>query len=186
MTPAKLSLLALTVTLALSGCSSVKRELGIARNSPDEFVVVKRAPLTLPPEYVLRPPLTPDEARANSETVKAAETAVLGEDKKKQTLKTTKSDSALLDKIGSTSADPDVRRRIEEENGYLALENRTLGDRLIFWKDAEPSLDKAPESIVDSKAESARIKETQQTGTPVNEGKVPTIERKKSTIEKLF
>ncbi len=53
----------LTAILALSGCSDVKQELGVGRNSPDEFMVVKRAPLTLPPDYTLRPPSDPSEAQ---------------------------------------------------------------------------------------------------------------------------
>ncbi|MCP4354402.1 MAG: DUF3035 domain-containing protein, partial [Proteobacteria bacterium] len=35
-----------TLVIALSACTSMKKELGIARNSPDEFTVIKRAPLT--------------------------------------------------------------------------------------------------------------------------------------------
>ena len=44
------------IALFVSGCSQMREELGLNRNSPDEFTVVKRAPLTLPPEYNLRPP----------------------------------------------------------------------------------------------------------------------------------
>ena len=40
-----------SVVLLLGACSGVKEELGLTRNSPDEFTVVKRAPLTLPPEW---------------------------------------------------------------------------------------------------------------------------------------
>ena len=47
---------ALAAALSLSACADMKKELGIGRNSPDEFMVVKRAPLTLPPDDDLRPP----------------------------------------------------------------------------------------------------------------------------------
>ena len=42
--------------LALSGCSDAKEQLGLTRSAPDEFAVVKRAPLAMPPDYTLRPP----------------------------------------------------------------------------------------------------------------------------------
>ena len=40
----------LSGSLLLAACDSVKRQVGVGRHSPDEFAVVKRAPLTLPPE----------------------------------------------------------------------------------------------------------------------------------------
>lgn len=40
---------------SLSACSGVKKTLGIEKSAPDEFLVTSRAPLTLPPEYDLRP-----------------------------------------------------------------------------------------------------------------------------------
>lgn len=44
--------------LALAGCSqgSVQNVLGLGKRSPDEFAVVKRAPLIIPPDFDLRPP----------------------------------------------------------------------------------------------------------------------------------
>jgi len=48
--------MALTVVFAsLSACSGVKKTLGLENSAPNEFLVSTRAPLTLPPEYDLRP-----------------------------------------------------------------------------------------------------------------------------------
>ncbi|HEV2188719.1 MAG TPA: DUF3035 domain-containing protein [Stellaceae bacterium] len=44
------------VTVALSGCSDFKKVVGIEKTSPDEFAVESRAPLTIPPDFDLRPP----------------------------------------------------------------------------------------------------------------------------------
>lgn len=35
----------------LCGCSLSKTKMGLAKESPDEFMVMSRAPLSLPPEY---------------------------------------------------------------------------------------------------------------------------------------
>ena len=43
-------------TLLLPGCSDLKRSIGLERTSPDEFDVESRAPLTMPPDFELRPP----------------------------------------------------------------------------------------------------------------------------------
>jgi hypothetical protein len=40
----------------LAGCSDARQAMGLGKRAPDEFTVVKRAPLSLPPEYALRPP----------------------------------------------------------------------------------------------------------------------------------
>jgi hypothetical protein len=44
--------------LQLGGCSrgTVQDALGMSKRSPDEFAVVRRAPLIVPPDYDLRPP----------------------------------------------------------------------------------------------------------------------------------
>lgn len=40
----------------LSGCSDFKQMVGLDQPMPDEFAVEARAPLTIPPEFNLRPP----------------------------------------------------------------------------------------------------------------------------------
>jgi hypothetical protein len=40
----------------LSACTDFKRAIGIEKTSPDEFAVEQRAPLTIPPDFDLRPP----------------------------------------------------------------------------------------------------------------------------------
>src|SRR3954452_14114804 len=42
----------------LSGCSSnqLSRTFGLTRDAPDEYTVTTRAPLSMPPDYNLRPP----------------------------------------------------------------------------------------------------------------------------------
>jgi hypothetical protein len=42
--------------ILLGGCSNWKQTLGIEPTSPDEFAVESRAPLTIPPDFNLRPP----------------------------------------------------------------------------------------------------------------------------------
>ena len=42
--------LAVITLLVLGGCTGVKDKLGLAKQSPDEFMVMSRAPLSLPPD----------------------------------------------------------------------------------------------------------------------------------------
>ena len=45
----------LIIMLALGACGITKEKLGLGKNVPDETMVSTRKPLSLPPEYDLRP-----------------------------------------------------------------------------------------------------------------------------------
>src|SRR5258708_36789013 len=63
----------------LSGCPDIRRVVGMDRVGPDEFAVESRAPLTIPPEYDLRPPQPgaprPQEASSADKARKVIDTA---------------------------------------------------------------------------------------------------------------
>jgi hypothetical protein len=176
------------IILSVSACGPVKKELGIDRNSPDEFMVVKNTPLTLPPDYTLRPPLNPDEAAtaAANNAASAAQTALIGESPATSTQKSA-SDAVLLDKLGAAAADPEIRQKIDADNGYISLKNRSVADQLIFWNDeTAPVTEDTPTSVVDPAAEAARLKKNKAAGKPLNEGNIPVIEKKNGALGKIF
>lgn len=174
---------ALAAVLALAGCQGVKEQLGVGRNSPDEFTVIKRAPLTLPPDYSLRVPST-GTAPAAAIASNQAKTIVLGSSA--DAAAAGSAEEALLRRMGADHARADIREVISEENGFIALDNRKALDKLMFWSDKDPGDADIPVSKVDSKKEAERLKKAQEEGKPVNSGDVPVIEPKKSTIDKIF
>lgn len=174
----------LAATVLTAGCQSVKQQLGVGRHSPDEFTVVKRAPLTLPPDYTLRAPSTgmaPAAAIASNQ----AKTILLGDDMAAEAAAGS-ADQQMLARMGANRADPAIRDKISEENGFIALENQKVVDKLMFWEDAEPKDEDLPASQVDAAKEAARLKANKQSGQPVTEGDTPVIEKKQGTIDKLF
>jgi Protein of unknown function (DUF3035) len=50
------AVLCLAGAAMLGGCGELKTAMGLNPNSPDEFAVESRAPLSMPPEFNLRPP----------------------------------------------------------------------------------------------------------------------------------
>ena len=46
----------LLLALSLSSCTSFKKTLGMEKDVPSEFLIEKRDPLTLPPDYNILPP----------------------------------------------------------------------------------------------------------------------------------
>jgi len=79
--PYRPTLLVLLPALALlAGCGEeMKKSFGLGKNAPDEFAVVRRAPLSLPPDFALRPPqpgaIRPQEGTATDQ----ARSTVLGQ-----------------------------------------------------------------------------------------------------------
>lgn len=79
--PNRLNLILVLPALALlAGCGEeMRKSFGLGKNAPDEFAVVRRAPLSLPPDFALRPP-QPGAVRPQEGTVTdQARSTVLGQ-----------------------------------------------------------------------------------------------------------
>ena len=63
---AKVLLVAAAATVT-GACSGVQEQFSLTSEPPDEFMVVTRAPLAIPPDYALRPP-QPGQARPQEGT----------------------------------------------------------------------------------------------------------------------
>jgi len=122
---------------ALGGCQSASHALGLAKVTPDEFRVVSKAPLTLPPDYALRPP-APGEPRAQElEPQSAAREALLGE---RQAEVRSDGEKLLVAKAGGDKADPLIRYVVDDEFGSIAHKDKSFADWVMFWKKGQPAV----------------------------------------------
>ena len=174
------------VALALSGCSDARKAIGLDRNTPDEFTVVSRAPLTMPPDMRLAPPRPGARGPQDATSAQLAASSVFGGASRTATASkasgkpASQGESVLLGKAGA--AEPGIRNRVDQETSALIVADKRWIDTLLFWQKQEQ-----PYQIVDPKKESQRLREAQAQGKPVNDGTVPTIERKrKAPLEGLF
>src|SRR5258708_15075465 len=173
--------LAVTAALGLSACDSggLRRSLGLESRGPDEFTVVNRPPLDLPPDFGLRPP-TPGAGRPNEKPVgEQAKQTVLGASGRavKMIAGRTAGESALLRQAGAVDLDTAIRETVNRESAQLAAADRSLTDRLIFWRPPPP-----PGTVVDPTAEQQRLRENAALGKPATEGETPIIQRKRRGI----
>src|SRR5437762_1614075 len=98
--------------VALTACSgnTVKTTLGLDRAAPDEFRVVSRPPLSVPPQFELKPPSATASAPNQLPADKQAQSVVLGSGKPvAETKAGTSAESAFLKRAGADTADPKVR-----------------------------------------------------------------------------
>jgi hypothetical protein len=174
--------------VGMTGCDNPKRVLGLEREAPDEFAVVTRAPLSLPPEYSLTPP-NPGAPRPQEGTTRDQARRVItgtpdlpGAAGQGMPGGITPGEQALLTRAGTDQAIPDIRRVVDEETSALAAESEGFADRLLFWREPVPY-----GTEVDAAAESRRLRENQALGRPPTTGASPTIERRqKGILEGLF
>jgi len=116
-----------TVVIALSACSGTKEQLGLTRQAPDEFSVVKRAPLEMPPDYTMRPP-SPGADRPQEEAVEEqAREVVFGREKDdKKSVQTTSAEALILQQTGGANADPSIRETVDHETNVLEPESKPV------------------------------------------------------------
>jgi hypothetical protein len=192
---AAIALLTLTLLSACAG-GSVQNALGLGKRSPDEFAVVSRAPLVVPPDFDLRPPrpgearplvgTAGDQARATllGEAPAAAERPALAA----QPLDPVSSagQQALLGEAGGGNVDPEIRRRIAQENQSLATVEQAMFTKLLKWREPD-----ALGAVVDAPAEAERLLANRVSGRPLTTGDTPTVVQRRQSplgalVEKVF
>jgi hypothetical protein len=130
------AMVALALTGAgLAGCGTVNGALGNNKLAPDEFRVVTKAPLVVPPEYALRPP-TPGEPRPQElQPESQARQALLGQ---RETVQRSEGELLLANKAGAEKADPLIRYVVDDQYGDLAHKEKPFADRVMFWRKGQP------------------------------------------------
>ena len=157
---AVLSVLAVS-TLALSACGSVRQGMGLTKVVPDEFVTVSTAPLTVPPEYGLRPPAPGQPRPQELAPESAARQILLGQ---RQAVTRTGGEQALVAQAGADRADPLARYVVDDEFGDLAHKEESWANRIMFWRKNDPATQTATVSqtaegarTIDANSEHARM-----------------------------
>lgn len=133
MSPTRAATLAALAALGLgaSGCGVLQRSVGAAKVTPDEFRIVTKAPLVVPPEFALRPPAPGEPRPQELAPESAARTALLG---RAQAANRTQGEQLLVAKAGAAQADPLIRYVVDDEFGDLAHKDKSWADRIMFWR----------------------------------------------------
>jgi len=145
----------------LAGCQSASKALGMTKVTPDEFRVVTKAPLVLPPDYSLRPPAPGEPRPQELQPESAARQALLGE---RRSEVRSQGEKLLVTKAGADKADPLIRYVVDDEFGAVAHKDRGFADWVMFWRKGQPATDPAPTpganipAPVDAAAEATRIR----------------------------
>lgn len=163
--------------LSMTGCEQTKEQFDFSKKAPDEFAVVRRAPLEMPPDYSIRAPQPGAPRPQELSATDMARNAVLGEDAQKAIAKensVSQGEAVLLQKSGATAASPAIRAQVDKETAEI-IEEETPGidtlKKMVGQNPAEPATE-----LVDPTAEANRIKQNKVQGKPLSTGKTPQIE----------
>ncbi|MDX2094941.1 MAG: DUF3035 domain-containing protein [Alphaproteobacteria bacterium] len=188
--------------LLLAACEdgAVRNTLGLNRPAPDEFTVVSRPPLSLPPEFTLRPP-RPGEAPRGIATDEQARALLTGkpatQTRDAEALDAPATDTAvapvlrndtlseganrLLTRAGATTADESIRSKLTED-AATPPDTSTATSLVDALNGAEKN-----EPTVDAAKEAERLRSNKDAGKPVTEGAVPEEKpKKRSLIDRIF
>lgn len=152
---------------ALSGCG-LGSVLSNEKKPPDEFAVVTKAPLVIPPDYALKPPRpgarrpqenTPAEIASQS-VFNVREPEPVSEDGK------SRGEMLILKATGADQVDSSIRREVDAETIALQKKSNSFTNQIMFWQDGG-----APGKIIDPAVERERMIERDAVPRPV-----PTID----------
>ena len=173
---------AVVAALGLTACTSTRKALGMNKVTPDEFRVVTKAPLVVPPDYALRPPAPGKPRPQELQPESVARNALLGQ---REAEARTDGEKLLVAKAGADKADPLIRYVVDDEFGDVAHKEKSFADRVMFWRGDNKVSGETPAVVadntptpIDAAAEDARI-------AALTGGKPVVIQREQSHKIKL-
>ena len=168
----KVYIISISIFFLLYGCGGIKEKVGLIKKAPDEFQVYKKKPLSVPPNFDLRPP-------SDGEIVKDEdnneEILFSNEDKKDENL--TLSDEILLIAIGEKNTEKNIRKTLNEDNSIEEVDKSIIDKILDFDITQKVKVNDGKEEI-DAEKEKERIEKLEK------EGKIIKVENQAIIIEK--
>lgn len=183
MAPFRILCAAALLPLVLSGCSGgdMTRTFGLNRDAPDEFQVTTSAPLSMPPDFTLRPP-RPGAPRPQEITPRqGAEIAMVPQAAMGSSASESAGQEAIVAAAGP-AAPADIRNKIDAD-AAMAATDHSFADTLMFWQAPE---DKSV--VVDPQREAQRLRSNSALGRAPTAGDTAIIQRPKSDslIDSIF
>ena len=105
--------------LVLNACSAISDSLGANKYPPDEFAVVAKTPLIIPPDFNMQPPGIGNPQAREVDTSELAMRAMFPEPEAAPSGTASPAEFQLLQSSGATQAGPDARSNLEPSNNVV-------------------------------------------------------------------
>tara|TARA_Y100001001_G_C8002583_1_gene306832 strand:+ start:1626 stop:2201 length:576 start_codon:yes stop_codon:yes gene_type:complete len=183
----KFALCAVSISL-LSACSGgIAKTLGIkGQSSPDEFKIVKHAPLEIPATLDLPKPQPGMQRPQEVSPQENVQRTLFGNNQTSQTSPVSEAantnmnasstdrslDESFMRKLGATQTDANIRQKLDEEYGTVGQHQVPVVKKIIHF----PNNSENPvSSVVNAPKEAERLQSQIEKGAPLNEGDVPSL-----------
>ncbi|MFN3609295.1 MAG: DUF3035 domain-containing protein [Hyphomonas sp.] len=125
----------LAAGLALGVTAACSTTGGSGAVTPDEFRVVTKPPLSIPPNYSLRPPAPGTTIPAEVEMASSGTTEAFGTGMGSDA---SASERALVAAAGANAVSPSIRAQVDWEETKAIRKSPTIADRILFWRKSNP------------------------------------------------
>lgn len=125
----------------LGGCASAGKAFGVSKVTPDEYRVVAKAPLALPPDYSLRPPAPGEPRPQELQPESQARAALLG---RNNAAGRSNGETLLANKAGAERADPLIRYVVDDEFGDIAHKDESFVKKVLSFGSGSSAATAAP------------------------------------------
>ena len=138
----------------LAACSgTVQENLGLGKRQPDEFQVVRRAPLVLPPDFSLRPPAPGAPGPVTQDTSARAEALLTGLPSAPVENRQSEAERILLAQ-SRVQAEPGIRQLLVAEDAELVDLDSS---RFLFILNFQREAMRPQPNVIDPAAEARRL-----------------------------
>ncbi|MGE0224704.1 MAG: DUF3035 domain-containing protein [Acetobacteraceae bacterium] len=167
----------LATTTAGCGSSNLSRTFGLTRDAPDEFTVTTQAPLSMPPDFNLRPPRPGVPRPQQTSESRQAEEALVPQMALTGPVQgpATAGQAALVQAAGPP-APANIRRQVDMD-AKLAQADESFLDKVLYWRKPETQ-----NVMVDPTKESQRLRQNAALGESPTVGETATIKPKNRGI----
>ena len=156
----------------LAGCGggTVQESLGMGKRQPDEFQVVRRAPLVLPPDFNLRPPQpgapgpATQDVSAQAQQIRTGQAPSASAQVPVET-RQSQGEQALLAQT-SVQAEPNIRQLLVQEDAELVDLDAS---RFLFILNFQREAMRPRPNVLDPVAEAQRLRAAQAGNQVVTE-----------------
>lgn len=130
-----LALLGLAAMVSACG-GGLSDAFGYKKYPPDEFAIVKKQPLIIPPEYSLKPPKQAGGVVARASLQTQAEEILTGREvEAPQT--GTPGEQELLERAGANPAQNSIRAQLQNDGRSVVVKNREVTNNLVLESSGE-------------------------------------------------
>ena len=153
-----LTLAALSL-VPLAGCDTLRRDAGLTKQAPDEFAVVTKAPLIIPPNFNLQPPAPGAPPLNQQQPTDAAQAALFETNDAQLAAQSFKGsyspgERMLLAGAGAQNSDPAIRAELDaDDRAAAAAADQSFTDKVLNGA-VEPAAKSTKKPVVAPQKES--------------------------------